>query len=392
MNFAWTNPTQVFFGQGVVKQHMKSYIAPKSKVCCIFGGGSIDRNGSRSDVQEALDALECETHWHGGVEANPEYETLLKILPDIRKINPDWLIAIGGGSVIDSTKFLSLASKLSEDVEPWRIFSESIFPDSRIPVCAISTLPASGSEWNPNFCVDRRATHQKVGNRTQLSYPVLTLLDPRYCTTLPVRQLRNGVFDSICHCLDKYLTSEEHPMADDMYIATVKELVKIGPDVIKEDASIELRGRLIIASEYAMNGFLQLTVIPCFALHAIALTLTIYYGIDHGATLSIIAIPFYKNQLEKRKVLMAKTAEAVWNERDGTIEDRAKAYINHLDEFIATLGLPRKVSEWPGVTVKPGDVEALTDLVMKPHNDKPIGRLQTVTREDVRSILAECIC
>lgn len=365
MKFTWFNYTQVVFGENAVRDYMSRWIQPKSRVLCTFGGGSIDQNGARKDVQDALNGLQCEVKWEGGIPANPEYDRLVEIVGVARKFKPDFLLAVGGGSVIDGTKFISTAINLAEDVDPWKIITDKICPDVLVPIGTVLTLPATGSEWDAGYVISRRSMKSKLAGGCEKTYPLFSLLDPRYTMTLPVRQLRNGVYDAITHCLDLYVTPEWDFMTDSFMMTVLKELVIIGPDVIKPDSSIELRERLIRAASFALNEVLYLGRKTDISIHIIGHMLTALYGIDHGVTLALVTIPFFENKIifESRKETLAKSAEFVFDVREGSVEEKARAFIAKLREFIQTIGMPTKVSEVEGVVINKGDIEKITNMV-----------------------------
>jgi alcohol dehydrogenase YqhD (iron-dependent ADH family) len=276
--FLWVNSTKVAFGVGVVKQYLSKFVKPGSKVLCTFGGGSIDKNGARADTQAALDALGATVSWEGGILANPEYDRLLEIVAVVKATNPDLLLAVGGGSVLDGTKFISVAATLPEGTDPWNaIMLKQGFPTTKVDVASVLTLPATGSEWNSNFVVSRRSTGEKVGSGAENTFPVFSLLDPAYTLTLPPRQVINGVFDGITHVLDQFLTGQENPLMDSYWLATLKEFVDIGPEVVKEGSSVELRGRLVVACSFALNFVFTLGKESCWAIHMIGHQLTALY-------------------------------------------------------------------------------------------------------------------
>lgn len=375
-----------------MKEHMHKYVQPGSKVLCTFGFGSIDRNGARKDVEEALSALKCEVTWQGGICPNPEYDQLLEILEVIKEKKPDVLLAVGGGSVLDGTKFLATAFYLQPGEDPWKtIFLDKRLPDKALPIGAVMTLPATGSEWNGGFVVSRHATREKLAAFGLKTFPVFSLLDPRYTMTLPVRQLRNGVYDALIHCIDRYVTTREVPMFDDFYLSVCKELIAIGPDVIKEGSSIELRERLIVAALFAINGIFSLPKPNDRGIHIIGHMLTVKWGIDHAATLSIVTAPFLQNQIKHKKKIMAKSAEVIFGVTQGSDEEKAQAFVDGIKKFTIDLGMPFKASDWPGVKVEDGDVDDLVQLVMNSTDGQPFGVDGCVTSEDTKWILEQSI-
>jgi alcohol dehydrogenase YqhD (iron-dependent ADH family) len=255
----------------------------------------------------------------------------------------------------------------------------------------VLTLPATGSEWNSNFVVSRRSINAKLGSGNHLTFPVFSLLDPTYTLTLPPRQLANGVYDAITHCIDQFLTGQENPLMDSYWLSTIKELVDIGPAVVKDGSPIELRERLIVAASFALNFVFTLGKEGCWAIHMIGHQLTAKYDIDHGASLAIVGPPLLLNQLQTRKKLLARSAEFIFGVTTGTEEEKARAFIQKLKEFIVTIGQPLKVSDWKGAKIGPGDVAEVTKWVMDSMGGKPFGWHGLITEDIVKTILTETI-
>ena len=392
MKWFWSNTTQVGFGAEAVKEHIPKFVQPGWKVLCTFGGGSIEKNGARADVQAALDQLKCEVRWEGGIPPNPEYDRLMEIAAVAREWKPDLLLAVGGGSILDGTKFISVAACLEEGEDAWDVVMlKKSFTGTPLKFGSVMTLPATGSEWNNGFVVSRRSIKAKLPSAFPKTYPLFSLLDPRYTMTLPVRQLRNGVYDAMTHCIDLFLTSQRVPMMDHFWMAVMKELVDIGPDVVKEGSSYELHERLVVAASFALNQIFTLGKESCAGIHMIGHQLTAKYGIDHGATLAIVTGPFLDTQFEARKPLLAECAEYVFGVREGTEDQKARAFIDRMNQFIDTIGQPRKVSEWEGVVIGPNDVEEVTKMVMESVGGKPYGHNGCGTEEITRIVLKQVI-
>jgi alcohol dehydrogenase YqhD (iron-dependent ADH family) len=391
MKWFWSNTTQVGFGQGAVREHIPKFVLPKSKVLCTFGFGSIDKNGARADVQAALDALSCEVRWEGGIPPNPEYDRLIEICAVVREFQPNLLLAVGGGSVLDGTKFIALAAGLDTGLDPWNIIVKHEFSGKPFPLASVITLPATGSEWNSGFVVSRRSISQKRSAFYQEAFPKFTLIDPLYTLTLPTRQLRNGVYDALTHCLDMYLTPVSVPLLEHCYMAVAKELVTIGPDVIKEGSSLELHERLIMAASFALNGMFTLGKPGCAGIHKVGHQLTVKYGIDHGATLAICTKACLETQFEKRKAGYAESAEVVFGIQTGTVEEKARSFIDELQKFVIALGLPTKVSDWPGVVVRPNDVEELVQGILTTAGAPAVGFQGCYTEADIRAVLTQVV-
>ena len=390
-SWVWSNTTQVVLGENAVVEHMKDYVKPNSKVLCVFGGGSIDKNGARKDVQKALDDLHCEVRWEGGIPANPEYKRCCEIMKVAREFKPDLMIAIGGGSVIDGTKFIHASLDLPESQDPWDLLTKHINVNPPCKLGVVLTLPATGSEWNCGFVISRRETHEKLGIHNQTSYPYFSLIDPRYTMTLPPRQLRNGLYDAMCHCIDIVMTRYQVPMKDNFIFSVMRELVDIGVPLMQPNSSIELHARLIQAASFALNYILPLGMPQCWAIHGIGHMLTAKYGIDHAATLSIITPILLQRFIKEREYKLARAAERVFEIRTGTDAERAQAFITHLTQWIKDIGEPLKVSKCQGVTIQKGDVEEVTRMVMESKANKPFGTDGCCTEEVVREILQQAI-
>jgi alcohol dehydrogenase YqhD (iron-dependent ADH family) len=391
MKWFWANTTKVAFGQGSVREYLPKFIAPNSKVLCTFGFGSIDKNGARADVQAALDALSCEVRWEGGIPANPEYDRLVEISAVARAFKPDLLLAVGGGSVLDGTKFIAVAAALDPSADPWTIVTKRESAGTAIPLASVITLPATGSEWNNGFVISRRSLSQKRASGFLFTYPQFSVIDPLYTLTLPVQQLRNGVYDAITHCLDLYLAPVSVPLLENCYMGVVRELVAIGRDVVKDGSSLELHERLIVAASFALNGMFTLGKPGCVAIHLIGHQLTAKYGIDHGATLAICTKPCLESQFEARKAWYATSAEVIFGVWQGTVEEKARAFIDGLQQFIVDIRQPTKVSDWPGVVVQPGDVEEILRWVFETEGKNTIGYGGSFTEDIVRGILTQVV-
>ena len=388
MKFEWLNTTQIAFGEDSVNEHMKDFVKPHTKVLVTFGGGSIDKNGARDDVTKALSELECEVRWEGGIPANPEFDRLVEIVKVAREYKPDLLLAVGGRSVVDGTKFISLAMNIEDGTDMWDMVKYWKHPSKSTPIGTVMTIPATDSEWNNGAVISRRSTKEKLPLINNLLYLSFSILDPKYTMTLPKRQLRNGLYDAMTHCIDLVITPHVLPMQDNFMYCVMKELVDISGDVMSDDKStIEVRGRLVQACSFALNYVLQLGKVTCCGIHGIAHMLTAKWGIDHASTLSIITPFFLEEFIESRKYTMARAAEFVFGVRDGDDYTKAKEFIKHIREWIISIGQFTKVTDQPGVVLQAGDVDEVTNMVMDSFNGNNFGYKNTVTRENVHHIL-----
>ena len=389
----WDNPTKIIFGVNSVAEHLKDYVKPNSRVLCTFGGGSIEKNGAKRDVQAALDALHCEVRWEGGIPPNPEYTRLCEIIKVAREYKPDLFLAVGGGSVIDGTKFILAATGLPESEDPWDLVTlfDKINPQPKASLGVVLTLAATGSEWNNTFVISRRSTHDKLFGFYYCSYPAFSLIDPRYTLTLPVRQLSNGLFDAMCHCMDQVLTPQSLPLFDNMFFTVMRELYDLTPIINEKKDSLEYHARLLQAASFALNEVLSLGIKPCNAIHLIAQPLTAQYGIDHGATLSIVAPYVFEAKFNDRYHNFARAAEKVFDVNQGTDEEKARAFISNIRQWIKTLNLPMKVSDWDGANIQPTDIDNITEKIMASVGNQPFGYGGSFTEADVRDILKKVV-
>jgi alcohol dehydrogenase YqhD (iron-dependent ADH family) len=391
MKWFWCNNTKVAFGEGAVREYLPKFIAPNSKILCTFGFGSIDKNGARADVQAALDSRSCEVRWEGGIPANPEYDRLVEIAAVARSFQPDLILAVGGGSVIDGTKFIAVAAVLDPAADPWTIMTKQESSGKALPFGSVVSLPAAGSEWNSGFVISRRSLSQKHGSGFAFTFPQFSLIDAIYTLTLPPRQLRNGVYDAITHYIDSSFAPVSAPLLENCYNGIIRDLVMIGRDVVKEGSSLELREWLIMASSFALNGMFALGKPGCIAIHMIGHQLTAKYGIDHGATLAICTKPCLESQFDARKAWYAGSAEIVFGVWEGSVEEKGRAFIENLQQFIIDIGQPTKVSDCPGVVVQPGDVEEILRWVFETEGKNTVGYGGSFTEEIVRGILTQVV-
>nr|AGM32964.1 iron-containing alcohol dehydrogenases (Fe-ADH)-like protein [Coptotermes formosanus] len=264
-------------------------------------------------------------------------------------------------------------------------------PSCAYPIGSVLTLSATGSEWNHAFVISKRETQEKMALTTPVTYPLFSLVDPTYQLTLPLRQLRNGVYDAMIHAIDATFVPTVLPLLDDFQLCVLKELIEIGPKVIQSNPSYEFVNRLALAASFACNFLYRSPVkATCFGIHCIGHMLTAKYGIDHGATLSIITCPLLQEFLNERKAILAKAAETIWN-ATGTTEQKAQACIDNLRKFIAEIGQPLKCSDVEGVVVQEGDVDIITKMVFKSTKGNNLGVNGTITEEITRKILSQVV-
>jgi alcohol dehydrogenase YqhD (iron-dependent ADH family) len=367
---------------------MGRFVTPCSRIVCIYDELSVAGNTAKADVEAALSALDCVVLWEEGVRPSPDYDDLIEALPRVRDFQPDVLLAIGGGSTIDSAKVLSWAIQLNPGKNPLSAIKKGAYPAETIPVGAVVTHPASGSWWNPIFGLYRRKTQETLSG--EYVYPTFSILDPRYPMSLPVRQIRNSVCDALIHCIDQYATGVESPLFDSYWMSTMKELFEIGPLIVEQNESIELHERLLMAATFALNYLFCLGKDPCWAMHFIGCPLTYVYGIDHAACVSLVAPVVLETKFKTRKASLGKAAEFIWGIQSGSVDDRARFFIRKVREFYAQVGMPQKLSEFENVKIGRNDVKKLTEIVMD-HMGGPFGVRREFKEPTVRKIFSQVL-
>lgn len=342
-NFNFQNPTKIIFGKDQIGT-LATEIPANSKVLILFGGGSIKKNGIYEQVTEALkDFTVLE---FGGIPPNPEYDVLLKALRVIKEEKIDFLLAVGGGSVIDGTKFLSSAALFEGDT-PWEILTNKKPTLKGLPFGTVLTLPATGSEMNSGAVITRAEIQEKLGMGGPGLFPQFSILDPSVVASIPQRQLANGLADAFTHVLEQYLTYPIDAMIQDRFSEGIlQSLIEVAPQVITNPSDYKAAANFMWSCTMALNGLIQKGVPTDWAVHAIGHELTALYGIDHARTLAIITASHYTHNFETKKEKLAQLAERVFNVSEGTVEEKAKAGIEHINQFFHSLQIDTKLSDY----------------------------------------------
>ena len=342
-NFEFKNPTKIVFGKGQI-ENIKSEIPKDAKVLMLYGGGSIKKNGIYKQVNTAL--IDHEVVEFGGIPANPEYAVLMKALNVIKAENITYLLAVGGGSVIDGTKFLSAAA-LYEGDEPWDILTNNIPTLKGMPFGTVLTLPATGSEMNSGAVITREDTKEKLAMGGAGLFPEFSVLDPQVIHSIPHRQLVNGITDAFTHVLEQYLTYPAGANLQDRFSESILQtLIEVAPKILKDQTDYTAASNFMWSCTMALNGLIQKGVPTDWAVHAMGHELTALYGIDHARTLAVIAPSHYEYNFESKKDKLAQYGERVWNITEGSTEEKASAAIKRTEAFFNELGIDTKLSQY----------------------------------------------
>lgn len=352
-NFNFKNPTKILFGKGQI-ENLSKEIPKNSKILMLYGGGSIKKNGIYDKVKKALSDYDMMEY--GGIPSNPEYSILMKALKVIKDENIDYLLAVGGGSVIDGTKFLSAAS-LYEGDNPWNLLTENKLITKGMPFGTVLTLPATGSEMNSGLVITRKDTKEKLAMGGPGLFPVFSILDPEVVRSIPPRQLANGLADSFTHVLEQYITYPTGALLQDHFAESILQtLVEIAPTILKDPSDYNAASNFMWCCTMALNGLIQQGVPGDWAIHAMGHELTALYGIDHARTLAIVGPNHYRYNFESKKGKLAQYAERIWHIKGGTLEEKANAGIKKTEDFFHSLGIKTKLSEYTEDYLDTGDI------------------------------------
>ncbi len=341
-NFKFSNPVKIIFGKGMIKELAKE-ISINKKVMILYGGGSIKSNGVYEQVMLALQNHNVTEF--GGIEPNPHYETCMEAVNKIKQDKVDFLLAVGGGSVIDATKYIAAAVCCEED--PWKLMTGEIPIRDAMPLGTVLTLPATGSEMNKNFVVTKSSTKEKLACSSPFVYPKFSVLDPETTYSLPAKQTANGIADAFIHVLEQYLTAPQEAFIQDYFAESIlKVLLEKGIQVFQSPYDYDIRANLMWASTWALNEWIAQGVSEDWATHMIGHELTAFYGIDHGQTLAIV-LPGVMHLLRAQKEeKILQLGENVFGIDSGTIDERIDMTINQIDQFFRSIGIKTKLSEY----------------------------------------------
>jgi NADP-dependent alcohol dehydrogenase len=382
LNFELYNPVKLVFGKGEIEK-LSTLIPKKSKILVAYGGGSIFKNGIYDQVKTALE--EFDVVEFGGIEANPYFETLMKAVEIIREQKIDFILAVGGGSVIDGVKFISAAAKFEGD--PLDILHKRIiFKEGAdvVPFGTVLTLPATGSEMNSGSVVSIKATQEKRDFGGSAMFPKFSICDPTVIASLPKRQLQNGVIDAYVHVLEQYLTYPHKGFLQDRIAESILQtLIEIGPDVVENPTDYALASNFMWSCTMALNGLIQKGVPSDWATHMIGHELTALYNIDHARTLAIIGPNLYRVLFETKKEKLAQYGKRVF-QLTGTDEEIAQKAIEATVAFYHTMGMKTKISE------NASNIENTADFIVNRFEErgwKALGERQNITLEKLREIV-----
>ncbi|QEH97788.1 iron-containing alcohol dehydrogenase [Gluconobacter thailandicus] len=382
MDFSFFNPTRVLFGRTALSQ-MTALVPAGARILILYGGGSVVRNGTLARVQAALDGYEI--HEFGGIEPNPSFEKLMEAVTLVREQDISFLIALGGGSVIDGAKFVAAA--VYYDGDPWDILlTRGNRIQAALPLAAIPTLPATGSEMNGTSVITRTEFSAKRVFKSEHVFPVLAVLDPTLTFTLPPRQVANGIVDAFVHVLEQYLTYPvDAPVQDRFAEGLLRVLLDVADKNLAEPENYDARASLMWAATLALNGLIGSGVPQDWSSHLIGHELTALYGLDHARTLAVILPAMLSVRKSEKHAKLLQYAERIWNLHTGSENERIDKALSHTRAFFSRLGLETGLSDYG---LGRNAIDSLLASLRQAHgNDYALGEKQTVSSELARAVL-----
>ena len=383
-SFEYQNPTHISFGRDKIAE-LNRLVPPHARVLILFGGGSAQRTGTLAEVESALGDREIQ--FFGGIEPNPSYETLMEAVVQVRRENLDFLIAVGGGSVIDGTKFIAAAAAYIGD--PWDILLTSGQRISQaIPFGCVLTLPATGSEMNKHSVITRKSLQAKLTFSHDLVYPHFSVLDPAKTFTLPPRQIANGIVDAFVHIIEQYLTYPSNaPVQDRFAEGLLLTLMEIGPMALQNPQDYDVRANLMWTATMALNGLIGVGVPQDWATHMLGHELTALYGLDHARTLAIVLPAMLDQRRDTKRAKLLQYADRVWEIRTGSDDQRIDAAIERTRAFFESLDVKTRLRDYEIA----GDAVGRVLAQLESHGMTQLGEHEDVDLIMSRRVLEACI-
>lgn len=381
-SFIYYNPTKIIFGENVLPK-ITAEIPGDARVLMTYGGGSIKQNGIYDQVLSVLKDYRLTEF--AGIEPNPEYSTLMKAVNICREEKIDFLLAVGGGSVLDGTKFISAAVYYPGD--PWDLLEKGAKVSRAVPFGTVLTLPATGSEMNPFAVISRRETGQKLAfGLPPHTYPRFSVLDPSYSRTLPQRQRANGIVDAFVHVTEQYLTyPQDAPLHDRFAESILKTLIELGPQYVEDPENITVAKNVWWCTTMALNGIISAGLIADWATHSIGHEITAFYGVDHARTLAIVWPGMMKVMKNEKRQKLLQYAARVWEIHEGDDESLILKAIEKTESFFHSIGVPTRLSDYQ---IGPIVIEQVVSNLRR-NKYTALGEKKLVTPEKVREILSD---
>ncbi len=337
-NFVYRNPTEILFGRGTITG-IAGRVPDGAPVLLLYGGGSIRRNGVYDQVRKALGGRRVVEF--GGIEANPQHATCMKAVGLVRAEGVRFLVAAGGGSVLDAAKYIAAAA-VFDGPDPWEILrTHGEVVKAALPLGTVLTLPATGSEANGNSVISRAETREKLHFTSAHVFPVFSVLDPEATFTLPAKQVRNGIVDAFAHVMEQYMTRPAAaPLQDRIAEGILQTLVEVAPRTLAEPADYDARASFMWSATLALNTLVGCGVPQDWSTHMIGHELTAFHGLDHAETLAIVMPGVWRHKLAAKRAKLEQYGRRVWG------VDTAEDAIARTEEFFRSIGMPVRLKDY----------------------------------------------
>ncbi|HVK94406.1 MAG TPA: iron-containing alcohol dehydrogenase [Noviherbaspirillum sp.] len=383
-NFDFFNPTHILFGKGRIAD-LATQIPANARVLILYGSGSIKSNGVFDEVMTALAGRDVQEF--SGIEPNPSYETLLQAVDMVRREKRDFLLAVGGGSVIDGTKFVAAAVHVEGD--PWSILEKRGRNITQaLPFGTVLTLPATGSEMNDGSVLTRKSLRTKMAFSSKHVFPLFSILDPTKTFSLPARQIGNGVVDAFAHVIEQYMTYPVNASVQDRFAeALLQTLIEEGPKALANPQDYDTRANIMWCATLALNGLIGAGVPQDWATHRVGHELTALYGLDHAQTLAIVLPGMLRVRKEGKRAKLLQYAERVWHITQGEDETRIDKAIQRTQAFFEAMGVKTRLGDYQL------DRQAIDAVLnhLEDHRMVTLGEQRDVTLEVSRKVLESAL-
>lgn len=385
-NFYFYNPTKIIFGRHTIANIIRE-IPSSARILIIYGGGrAVLSNGALEQVRGALSG--CDLYEFSGIGPNPEYQKCLQAISLVKEHGIDFLLAVGGGSVIDAAKFIALASYCCEEKEPWDfVKNKRDIPSKALPVGVVLTMPASGSEMNNSFVISHEGEKDKIPCSSPVTYPRFSVLDPELTFSLSAEQTANGIVDIFIHVLEQYLTyGSDFSLQARQSEAILLTLIDVAPRLLNNLYDYDLRSEVMWCATQAMNGNINRGV-PCdWSTHDIGHKITALYGLVHAHAIAVVLGGVLRNQLPQKKGRLIQYGKRVWGLEEGDPDETALLAISKTEHFFEELGVKTKISDY-GLDVDEVSKNVLASFKKILTNNK-LGENRNIGHEELAKILS----
>jgi NADP-dependent alcohol dehydrogenase len=389
LNFNYFNPVNIVFGKETIAE-LSNLIAKDKKILMLYGGGSIKKNGVYEQVKKALNGYDIVEF--SGIESNPTYETCMKAVEIVKNENINFLLAVGGGSVLDGTKFVAAASKLDSD-KAWKTimcgggFMNVPTLNDALPLASVITLPATGSEMNCGAVISKKSTSEKVAFVSPKVFPQFSIIDPETTFSLPKKQVVNGLVDTFIHTLEQYTTFDVNsPLQDRQAEAILNTLIEQTDEILSETPDYDSRANFFWCATQALNGLIGCGVVQDWATHMIGHELTAFYGIDHAQSLAVVQPQLWRVLREDKGDKLVQYGKRIFGLCVENKDEMIEFTIQKTEEYFYRLGMKTKLSDY-GIDAKEAALKISSRFEER---GTMLGEKQKITPEVVQEILLKC--